>query len=67
MLDVWASLRPRPVILPSLPVHAAAADMVDADMYFVQIIREMRREEGGGIVLPVALSRSAITLSGKRT
>lgn len=36
------SLRPRPVILLSLPGCFAPADMVDVDVYFVQIIREMR-------------------------
>lgn len=36
------SLRPRSVILLSLPGCFAPADMVDVDVYFVQIIREMR-------------------------
>lgn len=61
------SLRPRSVILLSLPGCFVVADMVDVDVYFVQIIREMRWEEVGGIVLPVVLSPWAITLSGGRT
>lgn len=36
------SLRPRSVILLSLPSCFTPADMVDVDVYFVQIIREMR-------------------------
>lgn len=61
------SLRPQSVILLSLPGCFVVADMVDVDVYFVQIIHEMRWEEVGGIVLPVVLSPWAITLSGGRT
>lgn len=65
-LDFKRSLKPRPVIFLSLPGCFTQADRVDVDVYFVQIIREMRWEEVGGIVLPVVLSPWAITLSGKK-